>query len=153
MRVPCRKPPAGKPVLIHRTFLLMNRRFWIAIPFVAASAYALLRWFSLGVAVSGWIGLPQFAPAMRKLNTESGRWGLAALALQCVAILMILPRKPKKSAFVFSTGRAPSEPVDAHAWIEHLGHCVLRTALCCFITILLVVVYVFLSLAIHRPVA
>jgi len=99
---------------------------------VAASAYALDRWFSLGVAVSGWIGLPQFAPAMQKLNTESGRWGLAALALQCVAILMILPRKPKKSAPAFSTGWPPSEPLDAHAWIEHLGHRVLRTALVLF---------------------
>jgi hypothetical protein len=139
--------------LIHRNSLFMNPRFWVAIPFLVGSAFALSEWFSLGVAASGWIGLPQFAPAMQKLNTESGRWGLAALALQCVAILMILPRKPKKSAPAFSTGWPPSEPLDAHAWIEHLGHCVLRTALCCFITILLVVVYVFLSLAIRRPVA
>lgn len=131
----------------------MNRRFSIAIPFVASSAYALNQWFFLGLTASKWIGLPQFAPAMQRLNTESGRWGIAALALQCVAILMILPRKPKQSASVFSTERAPSEPLDAHAWIEHLGHCALRAALCCFITILLVVVYVFLSLAIHRPVA
>jgi hypothetical protein len=131
----------------------MNPGLWIAIPFVAGSAYALSRWVFLGVAASGWIGLPQFAPAMEKLNTESGRWGLAALALQCVGILMILPRNPKKSAPAFSTERSPSESLDAHAWIEHLGHCVLRTALCCFITILLVVVYVFLALAIHRLVA
>jgi hypothetical protein len=125
----------------------------MAIPFVVGSAYALSRWFFLGLTASAWIGLPQFAPAMQKLNTESNRWGIAAVALQGVAILMILPSKPKQSAFDFSTERSPSKPLDAHVWVEHLGRCVLRTALCCFITILLVVVCMFLSMAIHRLIA
>jgi hypothetical protein len=141
MRVLYRKPPPGKLVLLNKNSFI-NRRFWIAIPLVAGSAYALSRWFFLGLTASKWIGLPQFASAVQELNSESGSWGIAALVLECVAILLILPRKPK---------RQPSAPLDAHAWFEHLGHCALRTALCCFITVFLVVVYVVLSMATHRP--
>ncbi len=120
---------------------------------MAASASALNRWFVLGLTASKWIGLPRYASAMQNLNTESNRWGIAAIALQCVAILLILPRKPEQAAFVFSTDRLPGEPFDAHVWIEYLGHCLLRTALCCFITVLLVVVPIFLFSAIHRFIA
>jgi hypothetical protein len=57
---------------------------------LAAAGYALDRYFFDGLIASKWIGLPQYEPAMRKLIFESHLWGIAAIALNCVAFSLAL---------------------------------------------------------------
>jgi hypothetical protein len=64
---------------------LKNRpRYSLAILLAAASSYAIDRWFFSGVMASKWIGLPQYASAMRELQNESRNWGIVALVFPTV---------------------------------------------------------------------
>ena len=109
---------------------LKNRpRYSLAILLAAASSYAIDRWFFSGVMASKWIGLPQYASAMRELQNESRNWGIVALVLEIVALALVLPRWPKKelalpknSPITLSSGR--------NARTEYLGRGILRAGLC-----------------------
>jgi hypothetical protein len=75
-------------------------RYSLAIVLAAASSYAIDRWFFSGVMASKWIGLPQYASAMRELQNESRNWGIVALVLEIAALALVLPRGPKKELAV-----------------------------------------------------
>ena len=109
---------------------LKNRpRYSLAILLAAASSYAIDRWFFSGVMASKWIGLPQYASAMRELQKESRNWGIVALVLEIVALALVLPRWPKKelalpknSPITLSSRR--------NARTEYLGLGILHAGLC-----------------------
>jgi hypothetical protein len=109
---------------------LKNRpRYLLAILLVAASSYAIDRWFFSGLIASKWIGLPQYASAMRELHNESRNWGIVALVLELAALALVLPSWPKEelaltknSLLTLSTGR--------NVRTEYLGRCVLNAGLC-----------------------
>src|SRR4029077_905053 len=122
-------------------------RFSMALPVVITGAYALNRWFFLGLNASKWIGLPQYESAMRGLQNESRHWGIAAILLEFVAVILLLPPTPDQRISQPATEGVPVHSLDHHEWIEYLGRCVLRVALCCAVTIALALVYAFLASA------
>jgi len=109
---------------------LKNRpRYSLAIVLAAASSYATDRWFFSGVIASKWIGLPQYASAMRELQNESRNWGIVALLLEIAAFALVLPGWPAKelalikdSPLTLRTGR--------NVWTESLGRGILHVGLC-----------------------
>ena len=71
---------------------LKNRpRYSLAILLAAASSYAIDRWFFSGLIASKWIGLPQYASAMKELLNESRNWGIVALVLEIAARVSAAP--------------------------------------------------------------
>ncbi len=100
-----------------------------AILAMVASAYAMDRWFISGLTASKWIGLPQYASAMKEFQNVSRTWGSRAVILECVAFVLLLPAWQKQkvvpmkdSMFLVTT--------NPNARLEFLGRCVLRAALC-----------------------
>jgi len=78
---------------------LKNRpRYLFAVLVVTAAAYAVDRWFISGLVASKWIGLPQYASAMKELQNESRNWGIAALVLESAALALSLPRWSKEKS-------------------------------------------------------
>jgi hypothetical protein len=114
-------------------------RYSLAIFLVAASSYATDRWFFSGLIASKWIGLPQYASAMRNLQNESRNWGIVALVLEIAALALVLPRWPKEelaltknSPLTLSTRR--------NVRTEYLGRCILHGGLCLLGTLGLAIV-------------
>jgi hypothetical protein len=104
-------------------------RYSLAILFIAATGYAIDRWFFSGVMASKWIGLPQYASAMTKLQNESRNYGIVALALGAVALALALPRLPKQELVLIRN--APlTLSTERNAWTEYLGRCILHGGLC-----------------------
>jgi hypothetical protein len=109
---------------------IKNRpRYLLAISLVAVSGYAMDRWFYSGLIASKWIGLPQYASAMRELQNESRNWGIVAAALEIAALAFVWPRWPKEklaltgnSALTLGTG--------LNARTEYLSQCILHVGLC-----------------------
>jgi hypothetical protein len=106
---------------------------------IAASAYAVVRWFFLGLTASKWIGLPQYAAMMQSVQNQSRNWGIAALMLEAIAIsfsalLLGKPVKPIPSSSV--TG--PAQSTDH--WLARAGLCVLGTV--AMILVLFLIIFV-----------
>jgi hypothetical protein len=109
---------------------IRNRpRYLLAILLAAACGYAMDRWFFPGLIASKWIGLPQFALAMRELQNEFRNWGIGALALEIAALALVWPRWPedepaltRNSPLTLSTG--------LKARTEYLSRCILHVGLC-----------------------
>ncbi|MGB8476714.1 MAG: hypothetical protein WCE61_21745 [Candidatus Acidiferrum sp.] len=96
---------------------------------MAAAAYALDRWFFAGLTASKWIGLPQYASAMKELQAESRIWGIAALIIESLALALALPHWPKQkpepqknSDLSLATERNLSR--------EYIMRCVFHSGLC-----------------------
>jgi hypothetical protein len=91
-------------VIIAAVLLWLKRRpcYLLTILAVAASAYAADRWFFAGLTASKWIGLPQYASAMKELQNESRDWGIAALFLEGTAVALGLPRWSVEKIMVVS---------------------------------------------------
>jgi hypothetical protein len=109
---------------------LKNRpRYSLAILLAAASSYAIDRWFFSGLMASKWIGLPQYASAMRELQNESRNWGIVALVLVIAALTLVLPRWPKHELAL--TKNSPlTLSTERNVWTEYLGRCILHAGLC-----------------------
>jgi hypothetical protein len=109
---------------------LKNRpRYSLAILVAAASSYAIDRWFFSGVIASKWIGLPQYASAMRELQNESRNWGIVALVLEIVALALVLPRWPKKE-LALPKNFPITLSSERNARTEYLGLGILSAGLC-----------------------
>jgi len=109
---------------------LKNRpRYSLVILLVAASGYATDRWFFSGLMASKWIGLPQYASAMKELQNESRNWGIAGVVLESAALALALPRWPKEE--IALTRSSPlSLSSERNVWTEYLGRCILYAGLC-----------------------
>ncbi|HTF24965.1 MAG TPA: hypothetical protein VK937_13780 [Candidatus Limnocylindria bacterium] len=101
----------------------------LAILLVAASGYAIDRWFLSGLMASKWIGLPQYASAMRKLQNESRNWGIVVLVLEIAALALVLPRWPK-GELALTKNSVLTLSTERNVWTEYLGRCILHTGLC-----------------------
>ena len=126
--------------------------YLLTILLVAASSYALDRWFAAGLTASKWIGLQQYASAMRELQNESRNWGIVAIAFEFAALALVWPRWPKENRAL-----AEDSPltlgVGLNARSEYVGRCMLRIGLCFLGTLGLAIVLplIFDSFgAIHR---
>jgi hypothetical protein len=109
-------------------------RYMVAIFVVAACSYAIDRWFFSGVMTSKWIGLPQYEQAMKELQSQSEKWGIAAVILGIVALPLILPRWPVEEKG--DTGRTTITAGPApNPWIDYLGRCVVRVGIFLFLTL------------------
>ncbi len=109
---------------------LKNRpRHSLAILLVAASGYAIDRWFLSGLMASKWIGPPQYASAMRKLQNESRNWGIVALVLEIAALALVLPRWPK-GELALTKNPVLTLSTERNVWTEYLWRCILHTGLC-----------------------
>jgi membrane protein YqaA with SNARE-associated domain len=71
---------------------MKNRPLYsLAILLGAASGYAIDRWFFSGLMASKWIGLPQYASAMKELQNESRNWGIVVVVLEIATLALVLP--------------------------------------------------------------
>jgi hypothetical protein len=103
-------------------------RYALAILPVAGCSYAMDRWFFSGLVASKWIGLPQYENAMKELQSQSMRWGIATLILGILALVSVLPRWPVRAEA--GTIRAPLTPSsEGNVWMEYLGRCIFRAAM------------------------
>jgi hypothetical protein len=110
----------------------------VAVLFVAASSYAIDRWFFSGLAASKWIGLPQYASAMTKLQNESRNWGIVALVLELAALALVLPRWPREEQAL--TKNSPLTLLaERNRRRVFLGQCIFRAGLCILGTLVLAV--------------
>jgi len=103
-------------------------RYVLAILIVAACSYAIDRWFFSGLVASKWIGLPQYEQAMKELQSQSEKWGIAAVILGIVAMPLILPDWP-----VEAKGDAGRTTITAgpgpNPWIDYLARCAVRAGI------------------------
>jgi hypothetical protein len=98
-------------------------RYLLAILAVAAAAYAVDKWFFLGVTASKWIGLADHAALMRQTQDQSRNWGIAALVLELVAIILSLP-------------------IESSSGGIHIIHCLRRSVFCILGTVVLAFLHV-----------
>ena len=95
-----------------------NRTPWVllALTLILASAYSAMRWLGAVGAISGWIGLPQYADRIPELVQEAQWWERLALGLPFIAAFVLglgtrrLPDKGAPSAFTYAT--------DAQTWSQ-----------------------------------
>jgi hypothetical protein len=113
-------------------------RHWLGVLALAASAYAVDRWFFSGLTASKWIGLPQFAVAMRELQSESLKWGFAAVIFEVAAFALLLPRWPKRPVV-----ETKSSPLTLNSgttiYREYSTSCLLYAVLCILCTLVLAI--------------
>ena len=109
-------------------------RYSLAILLGATSGYAIDRWFFSGLMASKWIGLPQYASAMKELQNESRNWGIVVVVLEIATLALVLPRWPKvEIALTKSSPLTLSS--ERNVWTEYLGRCILRAGLWLFGTV------------------
>ncbi len=115
---------------VQSAFRLKNGlRFSTAVLAAAAAAYALDRWFFSGVMASKWIGLPQYASAMNKLKAGSATWGIAALAAECLALLLVLPRWTAEKSTP-SANSVLAWPPQQNLTAQYAWKCFFRASFC-----------------------
>lgn len=68
-----------------------SRAPWVLLALVLmfGSAYSAVRWIGVVGAISGWIGLPQFADQIPRIRAEAGWWESLAIALPFLAALVL----------------------------------------------------------------
>jgi hypothetical protein len=136
-----------------------KRRFaWIliAIALMFVSAYSIMRCFVTADAVSNWIGLPQYAAQITRLQTEGKRWESLAIVLPFFAALILGFGKASSSA----SGGEPqgsltySAESPAERWTAPFVRYLVRLAISLlgtfgFLVILFLIGFVFYKLRIH----
>lgn len=108
---------------------------------MASSAFAVIPWFFLGLNASKWIGLPQFASAMQKLQHESRTWGIASLILEAVALALSLYPRTQHESPLPTAGAPFAYVLEKNRWVELVEHWFVRAALCILGTIGLVIFF------------
>jgi hypothetical protein len=61
----------------------------LALACMLASAYCFFGWMSAAGRISGWIGLPQYASQIPRLESQARLWSAMAIALPFVAALLL----------------------------------------------------------------
>jgi hypothetical protein len=64
-------------------------RLLLALAFMFASAYCFFAWMGAVSRISGWIGLPQHASQIPRLESETSLWSALAIALPLAAALLL----------------------------------------------------------------
>jgi len=126
--------------------------FLLALALMFTSAYSATRWLGVVGAISGWIGLPQYADQIPKLSMEARWWGGLALALPFVAALVLgLCARHSPSSDRSATLSYPPEPrrwtLPMERYLVRLATSVLGTV--AFIFCLLLIGFLLLKLGIH----
>jgi len=134
-----RRTLGGPPARIPWTLLALALMF--------ASAYSAMRWIGAVGAISGWIGLPQYANQLPKLTVEAEWWKRLGLVL------------PFAAAFVLGLGKShlhgTNEPPNAtEPWFSPILRYVGRLAASvagtlAFIFCLLLIGFVLAKLGVH----
>src|SRR5271168_3281968 len=74
-------------------FAFRNKRSlsWLlpALACMLASSYSFFGWMSAVGRISGWIGLPQYAPQIPRLESQARLWSALAIALPFIAALVL----------------------------------------------------------------
>jgi hypothetical protein len=115
-----------------RTALAVTKnhpRYLLGALVIVACSYAIDRWFFSGLTASKWIGLPQYASAMNELLNESRNWGIIAVILGAVALVLVLPRWPKREGRP-TTSASLALVSERSAWTDFLLSCTVRAGLC-----------------------
>jgi len=117
--------------LTQFAFRNKTRLPWLlpALACTLASAYCFFGWMSAVGRVSGWIGLPQYAPEIPRLESQAKLWSALAIALPFVAALLLSlgkrasDQQPRADAPSSVTYRAESPAEKGLAPIlRYLGH-------------------------------
>jgi hypothetical protein len=84
-------PNLNKPSEACATHPSKRRIPWVlmALALMFTSAYSITRWVGAVGAISGWVGLPQYAASSRMLQMEIQWWKALALALPFLAALVL----------------------------------------------------------------
>ena len=127
-----------------------RKRYSLAILFVAASGFAIDRWFISGLIASKWIGLPQYASAMRELQRESRTWGIVALTLEFASLALLVPRWPKETQALMDNPLL-TYAVSPNARTEYLRRCVLHIGLCFLGTLVAAILIPLIAYAFGAP--
>jgi len=107
--------------------------YMLAILVAASCSYAIDRWFFSGLMASKWIGLPQYEQAMKELQGQSEKWGIAAVILGIVALVLILPHWPVEAKG--DTGRSTiAASPGPNPWINYLLRCAVHAGILLFLT-------------------
>ena len=101
----------------------------LALACMLASAYCLFGWMSAVGRLSGWIGLPPYAPQVPRLESQARFWSALAIALPFVAELALTfgktasAKQPRCDAPTSLTyrGESATEKKLAHV-LRYLGH-------------------------------
>jgi hypothetical protein len=108
-------------------------RYMLAIFVVASCSYSIDRWFFSGLVANKWIGLPQYEQAIKELQSQSEKWGTAALILGIVALALMLPHWPVEAKADLGRATITASP-GPDPWIDYLGRCVVHAAIFLFLT-------------------
>jgi hypothetical protein len=118
-----------------------------------ASAYSFFGWMSAVGRISGWIGLPQYAPQIPRLEFQARLWSALAIALPFIAALVLTfgktasDKQPRGNAPTSLTFRAESATEKRLAPVlGYLGH----LAVSLLGTLCFVVVLFLLGLLLHK---
>jgi len=76
-----------------------------ALALMFGSAYSILRLFGIAGAISGWVGLPQYAAQIPKLEADASWWKMLAAALPFLAALLLGFGRDKVASSTESRGR------------------------------------------------
>jgi hypothetical protein len=83
-------------MFLHRHHLIVpwpdrSRRplLLLALVLMFGSAYSILKFFATAGAVSNWMGLPQYAAQISRLQAEGGWWEALAIVLPFLAALVL----------------------------------------------------------------
>jgi hypothetical protein len=86
----------------QREYATKRRMLWLilALALMFTSAYSITRWVGAIGAISGWVGLPQFAASIRVLQMQIQWWKTLALVLPFLAafLLGLSSQRPRDSA-------------------------------------------------------
>jgi hypothetical protein len=81
----------GRNHLMSFKWPAKRRVLWLlgALALMFVSAYSILKFYSIGSNVSGWIGLPQYAAQIPQLEAEARWWGRVGVVLPFLAALLL----------------------------------------------------------------
>jgi hypothetical protein len=122
------------------------------------SAYSILRLFGIAGAVSGWIGLPQYAAQIPMLEAQARWWEALAVTMPFLAALLLgfgrdeVDRRLDRAEPSGQTVATYS--VESREWLAPIARYLLRLAVSglgtlAFMVLLLLVLFVFYKLGIH----
>ncbi len=110
---------------------------------MATCAWALIRWFSLGLMASKLIGLPQYASAMQSMEQQSRRWGIAAVVLEVVALVLAVFAETESDVSRPVACASLTYPFMQNRWMHLLQRWFIRVVMVMLGTIGLVLLFLF----------
>jgi len=129
-----------------------------ALALMFVSAYSILKFYSIGSNVSGWIGLPQYAAQIPQIEAEARWWGRLGGVLPFLAAFLLGfggNEIERGLGRVEPTGETVvTYSAESHEWLAAIVSYLLRLAVSAvgtlgFMVLLLLVLFVFYKLGIH----